>query len=209
MQLKLFRQLSLFTFLLLIQAAANAGNGTRIITAIKLFVTINNTNGRGEIRWFTTDTKASMLRFEVQKSGDGNNFSYVTAVAGEDRNNVKQYFAEERNLLDGNNYYRLKILYYDGTVVYTPVTQIVLSAPAATVLPVVAEELLYIWLPETTRISTVSVTDISGKVIFQNAALTAVSGLANIYVKKLSPGFYNLVVQLSLTQKIHLKFYKK
>ncbi len=160
MQKNLFTLICLYVLLLLLTGQADAKNSNRIITAVRLSATINKLNQHAEIRWYTSPGQNNMLRFELQKSADGNAFSYVTSVAGDRHNNLKQYFAEDRNLLNGNNFYRLRIIYKDGYEAYSSITQIAPTAPSATILPSVAKERLYIWMPENVHVSRATVSDI-------------------------------------------------
>ncbi len=49
----------------------------------------------------------------------------------------------------------------------------------------------------------------SGKIILETAALNADSGMADLDIQKLQPGFYNIILQTAFGKKIHLKFSKK
>lgn len=209
MQLKWNKLTVLIAMSFLLQAAAIAGGGNKIVPSIKLSVVINKQSQRGEIRWYTMPGKTNMLRFEVQKSVDGNNFSYVTSIAGDQSTGLAKYYAEDRNLLAGTSYYRLRIIYKDGSEGYSSTTAMAAGTQGVAVLPTVAEEQLYIWLPGNSRVSTVTVSDVSGKKVLHQAAVSISAGLASIDVKGIAPGFYNLDLQLSPTNNVHLKFSKK
>lgn len=206
---KLFNLICLCALQLLCLCSVHAKNKSHVIARVKLTAAVNKLNQHAEIRWHTLPGENNMLRFELQKSMDGYAFSYLTSVAGNGQGSLKEYFAEDKNVQPGTSFYRLKIVYKDGYETYSSLAQITPPTAAVTILPSVTNDRVYIWLPDNIRILSASIADASGKIIYKNAAITAGVGIADIDVKKLEPGFYNVILQTVFAQKLHLKFSKK
>jgi hypothetical protein len=73
------------------------------------------------LNW-TTATEVNSLKFEVEKSTDGTNFTYIgeRAAAG-NSSTPKDYTLNDEHPLVGNNYYRLKMIDIDGQSEYSNV----------------------------------------------------------------------------------------
>lgn len=52
--------------------------------------------------------------FDIQRSKDGRNFETIGSVAANNTNSVSNYSFEDRELVAGNNYYRLRMIDRDG-----------------------------------------------------------------------------------------------
>jgi Secretion system C-terminal sorting domain len=82
-----------------------------------------------------TSSEINNEYFEVQRSSDGLEFIGIGKVAGNGTTNLaSEYFFEDRRLLKGNNYYRLKQIDFDGKSSYSSV--IVLDYDGSTPLNV-------------------------------------------------------------------------
>lgn len=209
MQLKWFKPTCLIAILLLFHIIAFASEGNPMVSLIKLSVVKNSQSHRGEIRWYTTPDQNDILRFEVQKSADGKNFFYVTSIASNYRNGLAQYFAEDRNLMEGTYYYRLKIFYQDGSNSSTEPTLMAGGTGGVALSPTVIEKQLYVWVPQNIKISEITVSDALGRKLIKQEAVSISAGLASIDVKGIASGFYHLYVKLSTNENIHLRFSKK
>ena len=77
-------------------------------------------NSIGEVSW-NAAKQINVRRYELEKSTDGEHFSYVTALAGNNKIIKANYIAQDRNLLEGTNYYRLKIINNKGDINYSKI----------------------------------------------------------------------------------------
>jgi NedA-like, galactose-binding domain len=79
------------------------------------------------LQWINyTQTKNDY--FEIQKSEDGVQFETLLTRDGAGPANVPQFYrAFDRNPVEGNNYYRLKLVYKDGSFEYSRIVDVVFN----------------------------------------------------------------------------------
>lgn len=162
-----------------------------------------------ELSWSAIST-INVIRYELEKSTDGERFSYITAIAAtmETRN---QYSIRDSNLADGINYYRLKIIDNNGKFYYTKPVSVDKNISIATfkIMPAIVEDELLIWLPVNTRISNATIKDIAGRVVMQNAEVNNLTNLSVLKVAALSTGIYKIMVVTNNGLTTNLSFSKK
>jgi hypothetical protein len=146
-----------------------------------------------------TETEANNSGFELQRSADGINFSKLSFVATKADNGYSNttlsYSYNDENPLRGNNYYRLKQVDKDGKYSYSTVvllrskaTEITLSSVYPN--PAQNELNLVITSPSSEKV-TIVVTDLSGKVIMQQAAQLVIGdNQQQLKVQSLASGTY-------------------
>ena len=146
------------------------------------------------LQWSTTEeTKTS--RFIIERSSDAVSFKDIDSVkAIGDSNTVNNYPYTDKHLLNGINYYRLKIVGDDGHFKFSPVCSVndTLSAPpnpdslAVTIYPnPVITGTLSVNTPTNCR--EIRVTDVSGRII----QTVETHGLFNtLYLGPIAKGIY-------------------
>lgn len=205
-----------FTGMLLCAVILNAGNayaGNKVCIAngnyafsVKLKVMF--VNNKGEVTWQAAK-KGKVLRYELEKSTDGMQFNYISAAAGTGAS-VNKYAIQDRNLSEGNNYYRLKIIDNEGRHRYSEVVSIVVNNnPAITILPATVTDEVFIWLPANTKLSKATITDASGRRVLANAAISNFSNAASVQLGRLPAGLYKVNAVTSNGLTANLKFSKK
>jgi hypothetical protein len=148
---------------------------------------------------WTTSTETNNKGFELERSADGRTFSSIGFIATKAENgnsaSAINYSFDDVKPIAGNNYYRLKQVDKDGKFSYSntvllsrKVTEITLSRvypnPARTELN------LQITAPSAGQV-TILVTDLSGKVVIQQAAtLRAGDNQQQLNVQHLAQGTY-------------------
>ncbi|HMH21600.1 MAG TPA: T9SS type A sorting domain-containing protein, partial [Puia sp.] len=76
------------------------------------------------LQWGTKEEKATS-RFIIQKSGDGANFYAIDSVkATGDSGMIHHYQYTDYHLINGINFYRLKMVGLDGSFKYSPVRSV-------------------------------------------------------------------------------------
>lgn len=163
----------------------------------------------GQLSWTAIST-IDVIRYELEKSTDGEHFSYVTAIAANIAS-AQQYNISDNNLTDGINYYRLKIVDNNGNLYYSKPVSVDKNFSSAKfkIMPnIVAEELL-IWLPVNTQISNATITDIAGRVVMENAPINNRSSLTILNVAGLQTGIYKIKVVTNDGATTNLSFSKK
>jgi hypothetical protein len=107
----------------LVMRAANA------LPTTFLNVTAAQKNAGIEVSW-TTAKETNMSNFEVEESTDGNNFSKATSVAANNATtNVYNWF--DANIINGDNYYRIKSVEKSGTAKYSNIVKVKLGTKAS------------------------------------------------------------------------------
>ena len=208
--------LTLLVLVIIVNATAQFSKNFLAISSVKsadliIDVDFNVTIAKniGELSWSAIST-INVIRYELEKSIDGERFSYITAIAAtmETRN---QYSIRDNNLTDGINYYRLKIIDNNGKFYYTKPVSVDKNISTATfkIMPAIVEDELLIWLPVNTRISNATIKDIAGRVVMQNAEVNNLTNLSVLKVAALSTGIYKIMVVTNNGLTTNLSFSKK
>ena len=202
-----------FTFINSLAATAGpvkkiTGGGKVLPVAMQLNAVA--VNSIGEVSW-NAAKQINVRRYELEKSTDGEHFSYVTALAGNNKIIKANYIAQDRNLLEGINYYRLKIINNKGDINYSKIISLDKKATVAEIkiMPGIVAEELYIWLPANTAISNAMITDVSGREVKANAKITNLNNVAYVAVGRLPMGMYKINIVTNTGITTNLKFSKK
>ncbi len=165
-------------------------------------------NNTGEISWMALQ-QTKVRRYELEKSTDGENFNYVTAVAGNIRAH-KNYSVQDRNIMETVNYYRLKIVSADGNFHYSKMVSLdAHSKPAEIkILPTQVNHKLFIWVPANTSICKAIISDAFGRSIIRQTAVNNTTNLADVEISSLPIGLYNIKLFTSKGETVKLKFSK-
>ncbi|MES2847594.1 MAG: hypothetical protein V4685_00950 [Bacteroidota bacterium] len=164
----------------------------------------NFVNNAAAISWQAT-MQTKVLRYELEKSMDGENFTYVTSFAG----NQKQYSSTDNNLFAGTTYYRLKIVDEKNNALFSAAAFIDTKASAneIRILPTQVDEKLFVWVPSNTSIGCAAISGADGK-MQRKAVINSSNNIAAIEIKGLPAGMYTLGLQTSKGETIKLKFSK-
>ena len=133
--------------------------------------------------------------FEVQRSTDGIEFVEIGRVNGNGTTNLTSaYFFEDRSLLKGNNYYRLKQFDFDGKSSYSNV--IVLDYDGSTPLgvymypnPTTSQDINAELLNASNEVIAIRIIDMAGRVPFQST-VQGESKIIHLKTDDLKPGLY-------------------
>ncbi len=174
------------------------------LTGIQIKASI--VNNVGHLTWNARKQK-NIQMFQLEKSTDGQNFTYVTSMAG----NYYNYAAQDRVLMEGINYYRLKIICKDGNFSFSNVTILDTRSvnKEVTILPKVVIDKLHVWMTDNNSISSVVVTDAAGKKQQESAAISNTTNLADIDMAALNPGYYAVKLITNKGQIINHQFMKQ
>jgi len=200
------------TALLASTANAQLGAGAMASAVLTKPIVLNDVNlkasfgnNAGNISWQAT-ASLKVRRYELEKSIDGENFSYLTSFAGSE----KFYNTKDDNLFSSNNYYRLKIVDADGNFLYsnTEAINIKASADAIRILPArLGNDKLYVWVPANTSISCASVSGADGK-MQRKAVMNSGTNTTSVDISGLGAGVYNLTLQTNKGETVKMKFTK-
>lgn len=199
--MKITFTLLLVAFLLPLSVVATKIPTTNIIAIFNASII----NENGQIQWQTSALGQQVIRYELEKSTDGVQFSYVTAIAG--NKEVNEYAVTDRNVLWGKNYYRIKIV-TASTTAYSNV--IVLNkTPKATIAPAVVTNSVQIWVPTNVYIHTAIIKDAFGNIVKQQQQLVNEPNMSGIDVKALQKGSYTVKLLAQNGDVTNLQFTKK
>ncbi|MBL0356212.1 MAG: T9SS type A sorting domain-containing protein [Chitinophagaceae bacterium] len=205
----------IFTFIALSATSTNAQMAAGVVASSVVNKTIvapdvnlkaSFTNNAGEISWKGI-SQMNVRRYELEKSADGENYSYITAVPG----TSSSFTIEDRNLLENTNYYRVKIVDADGNYMYSRVALLdtKIGANEIKVLPTQINQKLFIWVPANTSISHAVISDASGRTVMSNTVINNSTNLAAIETANLPAGVYNIKLQTNKGETLKLKFNKQ
>jgi len=153
----------------------------------------------------------TLSQVQVERSADGNNFSYLgnmasgAVIAG-------TYEFDDKNPLAGNNFYRLRIVDNDGKVTYS-IVMLLNSSSGFTIAayPNPVHDNLEVHFQNAPAANyRVIVTDVSGRLYFSDKIIIsqpAQSGEMNISMKSCAAGIYyfevsNEIGKVIVTRKI-------
>jgi hypothetical protein len=165
----------------------------------------------GILNWATA-SEINNDYFEVQRSSDGNEFVELGKVIGRGTTNLTSLYGfEDRTLLKGNNYYRLKQFDFDGKSSYSNV--IILNYDGATPLsvfvypnPTSSQNVNLELINPTTESVTIRILDMTGRASFfstisaeelkSTIAIKAEDMKSGIYVVEVVQGTQRIVKRL-------------
>ena len=185
------------------------GGNTALSTETSYILTVINGEKAGEVNWQPLKN-VKVLRYELEKSNDGVNFTYVTAVSGT-VSSIKNYSVQDRKLTEGMNYYRIKMITDNGGNIYSNIVSFDKKDNEAPIqiLPAVVSDDLYIWLPSNTQVSNTLITDVSGRKVNRNFAINNFTNAASVKLGRLPAGFYNITVTTTTGIAANFRFSKK
>ena len=156
-----------------------------------------NNNGTGVSLSWSTGSEINNDYFIVQKSIDGANFETLEQVAGAgNSNHVNNYAIVDNGSVTAVTYYRLKQVDFDGAATYSYPVAIESAQTASAQLSVYPNptagtaNLSFTNLGKGTTIN-VTITDISGKVVYANTSITSSERTnTNFDASSLASGMY-------------------
>ena len=160
------------------------------------------------LQWKTNFTPG-VLAFEIERKGSGtlDGFEKIGMVNYNQNNIVDQYFNfTDQHILNGINYYRLKVVYQNGTVQYSNIINFSKNAMdnSLSVYPNPATESLFIAF-KSTKVDNylISLSNMKGQIVQQTTHSTAHSLIATFNRKKsVGAGIYLLTIMSTTTNQI-------
>ncbi|MFK7982540.1 MAG: PKD domain-containing protein [Saprospiraceae bacterium] len=151
------------------------------------------------LQW-ATNTGYKNDYFLLEKSTDGTSFEAFGRVENEDLGDAATgYTNRDTRPSFGNNYYRIKQVYIDGTYDYTSIKEVVfyLNAKAISIFPNPAIDLLNINLREVIgKAATVQVANNFGQVIKTVKMDQVEKGIIQIPLNEMTNGFYQVIINV-------------
>ena len=167
-----------------------------------------------QLKWTTTKAFEA-IKFIVERSSDGRNFSEIGTVNISANNNIAtgQYFFSDVNAVTGKNFYRLNIIKLNRQALYTNVVEINKSAKISiSVMPnPVVNEFSISFQHAKTGNYNISLISSEGSVILTNSYTIKIGDIINIQRPATAvPGVYVLLIFNRVTsQKEVIKLFFK
>ncbi|WAC12837.1 T9SS type A sorting domain-containing protein [Dyadobacter pollutisoli] len=139
---------------------------------------------------WSTSAETNSDRFDIERSQTGKNWSKIGTVMSNHESTSLQYYSfSDSKPLDGQNFYRLKMVDLDGTFAYSQIKNVKFAiSDYLYPNPVSSNENLSINLTDWSKIKLVKVINATGKTVFESS--NALS--SGINTKNLSAGTYIL-----------------
>lgn len=172
----------------------NNGCSQIIVTPVKLVSFNAVKNGNDVAVTWTTMNELNTKEFQVQWSADGRNFNAIGTVPAHGNSDVMRTYAfTDRNVMSGNNFYRLKIWDDNGSFVYSPIVKLNFTGKGTIkVYPAITQGNLQVeWNADKQKATTALVLDHTGRLLLTKK-LQAAAGFnrANLEVNSLPAGEY-------------------
>jgi hypothetical protein len=149
------------------------------------------------IAWLTASETNSKF-FELQRSGNGSNFSSIATVAAAGHSSeTKKYNFTDADIPSGANYYRLKMTDMDGTVTYSQIVKVISTRNNFVITnaypkPALAQ-LSVTWNAPAGGKTTANIYDLTGRMLMSQSLATATGmNYAQLQVSQLPKGQYLL-----------------
>ncbi len=146
------------------------------------------------VQWQTTGEK-NVAGFEIQRSGDGDNFSTIGYKIATGSYSVKtNYSTVDLQPLNGMNFYRLKILDKDGKVTFSKIVAVNMSNEIFTfkISPNPVRNILFIKATGESLKGTLRIIDAGGRNIREEKVTIQTNSSIAVNVNSLTTGIYTL-----------------
>src|ERR1700761_4147905 len=81
------------------------------------------TNNAGNLTW-VMENETNSKWFVIERSGDDGQYDSIGVVTGLNNNSMTTYTYSDNNMLNGNNYYRLRLVDMDNVVRYSKIVSL-------------------------------------------------------------------------------------
>lgn len=187
----------------LVNLLESAPLSTTVSDVMTSFSTKATTSEKVALEW-SVNRSSDFHYFEIERSNNERDFSLIKKVWAEEK---MTYQSIDASPIQGDNYYRLKIISKDGSFTYSSIKMVRIAPSNWTIVPNPATDDITLQTQKNTTIQTVRISDLTGKMYGQYLS----SDLRNknrISVGHLPSGVYVLYIETK-GERSHLKFVKK
>jgi len=188
-----------------ITAAIPAASSSLPVTWLS-FAAEKNTGASVLLKWSTAN-EINSDHFDVQRSNDGTNFTNLGSVAAaHNSSSVQNYSYTEFKTVNGNNFYRLKQVDFDGNFKYSAIVKINMTGALWAIFPNPATSNTTVQIRSQLKNVSFTLVDNYGKTIYRRFLLNVNAGeFKDIPLNNVSKGMYMLKIESdkgSKTEKI-------
>lgn len=162
-------------------------------------------NNKVLLQWHTAGEQ-NLSYFNVERSGDGNNFTQIASVAAASNSSAKLFYSDiDPQPLQGMNYYRLQMVDVDGKNSYSKIVSVNVTNNlfSIEIYPNPVGNTLYLQTTGNGEKAIIEITDNTGKLL-RMMQMTISNGIESIDISTLPKGVYFLTgktASASLVQK--------
>lgn len=161
-----------------------------VLASHQFILSAKPVNKAVQLQW-TVANELNVASYEVEFSADGRTFKSIGMVnATASTASLKDYSFLHTGPVNGNNFYRIKMIDKDGSVLYSNIRLVQMSLTNVVVYPNPFRSKLNVLLKDNTKPAIIKVIDVNGRVIMQQTA----SGSVTLSLGNLSAGMYILQV---------------
>ena len=161
------------------------------------------------LQWQTT-SEHNLSGFIIERSADGNSFSPIGNVAAKGNSNIKiNYSTPDQQPLQGNNFYRLKIMDADGKFTYSKIVVVNINDQLFTlnIFPNPASAILFVTASGENEKAIFRIVDVSGRKLHEEEVILNRNSSFTIDINTLPKGTY--ILQLNTKEKIRSRRFVK
>ncbi len=168
-------------------------------------------SGRSQLTWVIS-SNARPEKFEILRSTDGRNFTSIGTVTGVITR--LQYDFEDAQMVNGNNFYRLKLYDKDGSVNYSKIITLMNGTNGffmTSMLPTVVYDRAKVNISSSKKGSVqLVVTDMNGRIVHQQiSAITTENQDIWVELRSLSKGAYHITGYFDGNRSQTIRFVKQ
>jgi hypothetical protein len=168
-------------------------------------------SGRSQLTWVIS-SNARPEKFEILRSTDGKNFTSIGTVTGVITK--LQYDFEDAQMVNGNNFYRLKLYDKDGSVNYSKIITLMNGTTGffmTSMLPTIVYDRAKVNISSSRKGSVqLVVTDVNGRIVHQQiSAITAENQDIWVELRSLSKGAYHITGYFDGNRSQTIRFVKQ
>jgi hypothetical protein len=166
-----------------------------------------------DIFW-TTVSEVNTSEFVVEKTRDGQNFTEIKKIkAAGNSTSILNYKVTDKNPLEGNNYYRLKEIDFDGKVAFGKLiaARFIKNNNELSVIPNPAQNEIGInYFSDKDAMTTISVIDVKGVLVLTKNIIADYDGANNILldISRFQPGIYSVLL-VNADKNLNIRFVKQ
>lgn len=161
---------------------------------------------RKNLLYWRTEQEINTKEFFIERSNFSENFKTIGNVIAIGNTSLPTvYYFTDETPLQGTNYYRLKIIDFDGRFEYSPIRSVNNAEVDISIYPVPVAEVVNIFVfAKTKGIAEVIITDITGKSIYKNRLdIIPGSNILEINMQHFIPGVY--IATIKYADKVVVK----
>lgn len=157
------------------------------------FTGTNVNNQKTLLQWHTAN-EDNLEKFDIEKSKDGINWSYITTTKA---TATEKYEAWDNEPFDGINLYRLKMVDNDGSFDYTAIVKVVFDRKQPIVVSVYPNPNNGQFIVDLAQVpatgASLKLTDITGRIVYQTS-ISAIKTVLNVH--DIAAGIYTLQLMI-------------